>query len=174
MIDLETLGVKPWSAVRSIGAVSFDPFGPKPKIIDQFYVNLNEQSQLDEGCTTDQSVLEWWDRQPKEVLEAVLVDKQDWRYGLGEFAEWFKHTGAKYVWSQGAAFDFPIMDTQFAFSGIGRVPWSFRTVRDTRTAYHVLGFDPDGFPREEGVHHNALDDAKHQVRALHAAMNGTN
>ena len=42
-------------------------------------------------------------------------------------------------------------------------PWKYWDVRDTRTIYELARFDLRSLKRSNGVHHNALDDAKHQV-----------
>lgn len=171
MIDIETFGVKPWSVVRSIGAVSFDPSDPSDTFPHQFYVNVSRSSCEEHGMTCEQRVVDWWAGQSAAAQAAFASDQVSLPAALESLTEWFNRTGAKNVWSQGAAFDFPILDTAYQFALEGRPPWHFRAVRDTRTAYQVLGFDYDSFDRA-GVAHDALDDCRHQVAALKHALHG--
>lgn len=65
-------------------------------------------------------------------------------------------------------FDIPIWG--HAMAAIGeRPPWEFWAGRDTRTVYDIAGFNPKSIKRA-GTYHNALDDAKHQVKCLVAAL----
>ena len=56
MIDLETLGTKPNSAILSIGAVYFDKDG----LGEEFYANVDLQDSIDSGFDIDASTVYWW------------------------------------------------------------------------------------------------------------------
>lgn len=168
MLDIETFGVRPWSVIRSIGAVSFDL--RTGDVTSEFYQNIDEKSCEEAGLVAEKKVKDWWARQSEDAQKAFLHDQVPLADGLMAFSEWFIKTGAQVVWCQGTAFDIPIMTTAYEFVG-NTPPWNFRKVRDTRTAYHVLGFDPDSVPRD-GVYHSAVDDCKHQVKCLRKAISG--
>ncbi len=57
MLDLETWGTAPGSALRSIGAVFFDLDG---KTGETFYRNIDKQSCLDAGLKIDPATVSWW------------------------------------------------------------------------------------------------------------------
>ena len=56
MLDLETWGKEPGCAIRSIGAVAFDPYGDGPHAM--FYANV-----LDPYGTKDPETVQWWSEQ---------------------------------------------------------------------------------------------------------------
>ena len=55
MADFETLGVRPTSAVLSLGAVAFTTEGVH---YDTFYVNIDADDCISLGLTTDQSTID--------------------------------------------------------------------------------------------------------------------
>ena len=62
MIDLETLGVKPNSAILTVGAIKFNPFtDDEPH--DGLYLRINVDDQTEIGRTIDQGTLNWWAKQ---------------------------------------------------------------------------------------------------------------
>ena len=65
-------------------------------------------------------------------------------------------------WCNGASFDFPILATAYRLVK-KPLPWEFWKERDLRT---LKGLNPDLRVERDGVHHNALDDARHQARLV--------
>jgi len=162
MLDLETWGTTPGSALRSIGAVSFE-FGGA--VGDSFYRNIDEQSCLDRGLTVDPQTNAWWLRQPEQARAALLDNQQPLLKVVVEFHRWFLfEQDAQFVWSQGGNFDEPLWAAAARACG-ERLPWKFWDARCTRTIYHAAEFDPRSMKRE-GVHHNALDDALFQIACV--------
>jgi len=162
MLDLETWGTKPGSALRSIGMVQFDPrfagFGK------EFYCNMDDESQLALGATKDQKTVEWWARQSKAAQEALEADKLHVHDACDKVREYFRQTKVSHVWAQGSNFDPVLLEAIFDLAG-KVVPWKFYNTRDTRTIYSAASYDTKRMPRQ-GEHHNALEDAKHQVRCV--------
>lgn len=160
MVDLETLGTKPTCPILSIGAVLFDPvtgeMDDKP-----FYVILDLREQLARGRKPDGDTILWWLRQSKAAQQAITQGPSvPVVTALDDFRAYWG--AARYVWSHGATFDIPILESileQFGF----KVPWKFWDARDTRTALDMAGCKVN---RAEGVHHNAADDAVMQARAI--------
>lgn len=180
MLDLETFGTKPGSILRSIGAVAFELDG---RMGAEFYANIDYDSQGSIGLVADPNTVKWWSQQSKEAQDALAIDQQPLAVVVDKFHAWFRENAigrpryphmlsggqrcAK-VWAQGANFD-PALWEAAAEAVKRRVPWKFFEVHDTRTAYTIGNFDTAKLVRA-GTYHNALDDAKHQVRCVAAAV----
>lgn len=163
MLDLETLGTRPGSAIRSVGAALFDPAAADAST-ETFYKKVRSMSCWSAGLTVDADTLAWWNKQPKEVQDELKIGAEDLAEVVDAFHDWFRRVGGRYVWSQGAGFDEPLWTA--AARVVGRTPpWKFWDARCTRTIYYAAGFDPKSLPRA-GTHHNALDDALHQVKCV--------
>ena len=167
MLDLETLGTAPGSAILSIGAVVFDLDGA---LGASFYANIDGASCIDAGLKTDPQTVKWWRSQSLDAREALQLNKRPLSEVVADFGTWFSLNRGHCVWAQGANFDPPLWEA--ACRAIGKSPpWRYWNARDTRTVYDICGFDAKAFPRgAAAVYHNALDDAKHQVACLAAAL----
>jgi hypothetical protein len=167
MLDLETFGTKPGSVLRSIGAVVFELDGTMGP---EFYYNIDQQSCQAAGLTVDANTAEWWSRQSKEARDSLLVDPRELSWVAADFHGWFlANVGLSgKVWAQGANFD-PALWEAAALAVRNPVPWKFWNVRDTRTVYDIADMNP-AVVKRAGTYHNALDDAKHQVRCVAAAL----
>ena len=165
MLDLETWGTTPGSALRSIGMVQFDPrtagFGA------EFYCNLCREDQELYGATTDQSTVKWWASQSKAAQDVLENDQIKLKDACEQVVTCFKKTKVTHVWAQGSNFDPVLLEASMGLCGV-KVPWRFYNTRDTRTAYNIASLDPKKITRK-GEHHNALEDAKHQVRCVYMA-----
>lgn len=165
MMDLESWGTRPGCALRSIGAVVFDPHSDS--LGDEFYSNIDDRSCQDIGLTIDPETVQWWAQQSPEAVEHLKRDQRSIKVVVSAFHNWFREGGCTHVWCHGANFDEPLWQAVAQRLGLA-VPWKFWNVRCTRTIYEAANFDPRSLPRE-GAHHNALDDAKHQARCVQAA-----
>lgn len=159
MADFETLGVRPTSAVLSLGVVAFNAEGV---LDDSFYVNIDPEDCINLGLTTDQSTIDWWDKQSAEAKAALEADKKPLLEAMTLFCAWVRRTKCDTLWGNGSDFDNPIMrnifgaiDADFPFK-----PWAGRCYR---TIKNIPGAPK--MPKRIGTHHNALDDAMSQ--ALH-------
>jgi hypothetical protein len=169
MIDLETWGTRPGSALRSIGAVMFDPAGGD--IGAEFYVNVDRESCLKAGLHIDPLTVEWWAKQSAEARQGLLVDPKPLNDALHAFNVWWEVNRGIRIWSHGANFDQPILDAAYHAGGAVISPWKFWDSRCTRTVYDIAGIDArKALFLKGGVAHNALDDARVQARAVQAAM----
>jgi hypothetical protein len=166
MLDLETYGIRPGAALRSVGLVTFVP-GRPAEGGETFYANILESSCLSSGLQKEQGTVDWWAKQDRAAQDALLVNPRP-LFDVVLAVENFVYLKAvKCVWAQGANFD-PIL-WEAACRAVGReAPWRFFNVRDTRTLYDAAVFDPRSIARA-GTYHNALDDARHQVACLQAA-----
>ena len=157
MIDLETMGLKPGSAIVSIGAVVFDPRYSKVSKVKTFYRELDWESQ---DRTIDEETRNWWERQPK-VAQDAMHGLDDLEAVLVELADWLPKDCK--VWGNGPTFDITILEDAYSQFGI-EVPWKFWNIRDCRTIKDMYESARGGYEKKSGgVMHHALDDAIHQA-----------
>jgi len=163
MIDIETWGTRPGSAIRSIGACVFRPRGPvcEEHILAEFYVNVSTESCLAFGLTQDESTIKFWAEQGEAARAALEADQASIDVALGRLGTFFVEHRCEHYWGHGANFDGVLLEA--AYHACGMIPpWKFWGSRCTRTLYDMAGVDLKSLPRQ-GTHHNALDDAKHQA-----------
>ena len=159
MIDLETMGTTPDSAIVSIGAVLFDPRQNKVSE-DTFYCELDWEWQ---GREIDELTLDWWGDQNKEAREA-LSGIDDIQIELVNLAKWLPKDVK--VWGNGATFDISMLEDAYRQYEID-IPWKFWNIRDCRTVLDMYESKRGGFNKKSGgVLHNALDDAKYQAQYI--------
>ncbi len=167
MLDLETLATVPWSCILSVGAVAFTPGGV---VVSEFYKNVEPSSCVAIGLVVNPDTAKWWAHPDRaEARRAFSTDKQPITEVIEAFNVWFRSLGTDVkVWAHGATFDIPIWDTACSFAKMS-TPWSFRNVRDTRTVFDLVNVEFSAL-KKEGAYHNALDDARNQVKALQDAF----
>jgi hypothetical protein len=169
MLDLETWGTKPGSALRSVGSAFFNP--ETGAVGAKFYANISRESCVAIGLTIDPGTEKWWSEQSREAQDALLVDQKPFATAATGFHEFFKANGGVRVWCQGANFDSVLWEAACAKAWPSKsfIPWRFWNVRDTRTIYEAAGIDAKAIARA-GTYHNALDDSLHQIRCVHEAF----
>ena len=166
MVDLETMGLRPTSAIISIGIVHFD----QDKVIDTFYTNVSLTSCLEYGLTTDKSTEDWWAKQSVEARAAWQdANAPDLLAALSMMATWMrKYSNDKMMalWGNGSDFDNVLLAN--ACRAIGaETPWRYYNNHCFRTIKNM--FLVGDMPRV-GTYHNALDDAMTQVNHLHRIL----
>ncbi len=165
MLDIETLGIRPGSAIRSVGAAAFELGGDG--VASTFSMNVRAMSCWVAGLTVDQSTIDWWGKQSAAAQEAAKVDQRDLKEVVAAFHAWYVDNRCQGLWGHGANFDSVLWER--AASALGAaVPWKFYQVRCTRTLHHAANFDPRSLARD-GTYHAALDDALFQVKCAQAA-----
>ena len=164
MIDLETWGTKAGSALRSLGAVVFHP--ERGELGEEFYANISDASCEALGLVRDHSTVVWWSEQSDAAQEALLVDPQPLGDVLIAFNKWWTDMQGQQVWGHGANFDPVLLEAAYDAACLS-APWKFWNVRCCRT---ILACGDRKPQRHVGVHHNALDDAKAQAKAVMAAF----
>ncbi|MBA7789165.1 MULTISPECIES: 3'-5' exonuclease [Citrobacter freundii complex] len=174
MVDMETMGNGPDAPIVSIGAVFFDPSTGNTGA--EFYQVVSLESSMSFGMKPDASTIQWWLKQSSEARSAILVDEA---MGLLEtlelLADFIAENAANgshtvQLWGNGCSFDnvilrraYALTDTPFA------VP--FRNDRDVRTMVELgksVGINPRFDIPFEGDMHNALSDARRQVKYVSA------
>jgi DNA polymerase III epsilon subunit-like protein len=156
MIDLETMGTVPESAIVSIGAVLFDPrYGQVSNEV--FYAELDWEEQ---NRWVDPLTEEWWSTQNSKAKMA-LHGIEDLEETLTEFSHWLPNDAK--VWGNGATFDISLLEHAYRQLSLP-IPWKFYNVRDCRTVLDMYESKRGGFNKKSGgTLHNALDDAKYQA-----------
>jgi len=154
MLDIETLGREPGCAIISLGAVGFDDDD------GELFASVSVESCQRHGLDIDAETLEWWLTQDDEAKQQ-LVGGDDLYHALYELAE-FIPDDVDEVWANSPAFDCRILEAAFEAVEID-VPWSFYHTRDVRT---IKNLDCAVDIEQDGVGHDALDDARFQVRQV--------
>lgn len=155
MLDLETLGTRPGSAIVALGAVSFEPFDNKLGNFIVGTVGLVQPKMRIEGNTVG-----WWMKQSQQTREITFPDQPTWP-NIEDMLDAFTafYDGSE-LWSHGAAFDIVLLEAAYHRHG-RRTPWSYRQIRDTRTLFALR---PDVKVPFDGTMHSAIDDACHQAK----------
>ena len=174
MLDMETMGNSPDAPIVSIGAVFFDPSTGNTGA--EFYQIVSLESSMSFGMKPDASTIQWWLKQSSEARSAILVDgAMGLREVLELLADFIAENAANgshsvQVWGNGCSFDnvilrraYVLTETPFA------VPfWNDRDVRTMVELGKSVGINPRFDIPFEGDLHNALSDARHQVKYVSA------
>jgi hypothetical protein len=169
MIDLETYGLAHNSVFRSIAAVlfSFNPNDDKTQILIDSGVHIEEQLMY--GSVIDQSTINFWRDQPKELRDLLLSKKQETMHTVlcvlrDEVIKYTSDYDTVYIWSHGSNFDTVLLDSAYKAFGI-KPFWKYKHVRDTRTLFDLAGYN-----YESKGGHDALEDTMRQVNAIREAF----
>jgi exodeoxyribonuclease VIII len=159
-LDLETLGQKPGAPVVSIGAVAIEG----GRITREFYAKASLYGQAGLGFTMDESTVVWWLAQSEEARKELTSAKRTdtIKKALERFALWLEDFPKAHIWGNGSDFDNAILDSAYSICGYD-TPWRFWQNRCLRTVKNCVKVRE---PKRDGVHHNALDDARYQARLL--------
>ena len=174
MVDLETMGKNPGAPIVSVGAVFFDPASGKTGA--EFYQVISLESSMSFGARPDASTILWWLKQSPEARSAIVVDDT---VGLVEALEQFLDfiaenaaNGSKNVqlWGNGSSFDCSLLEAAFELADTPfPIPhWNYRDVRTVVELGKAVGLNSRYDIPFEGDQHNALADARHQVKYVSA------
>lgn len=163
MIDLETLATTPGAAIISLAAVFFD--------FEKGTIHSGKQWLIDPRSDVQPGEVALEGLQWAEEHGTWPVDAEQAATTVGALTELrqmlLDHTPEREwaLWSWGADFDFPILESAFRRCGM-RVPWKYSQVRDARTVWKLAfpGVIPDPRP------HDAMRDCLAQIQDLKAAM----
>jgi DNA polymerase III epsilon subunit-like protein len=168
MVDLETLATNPSATVLTVAAIRFNNNRDysditDPYELDYFYARVDLEQP---GRDISDDTMAWWASQAADVREEAFGEED--RYKLEDvmmaFNEWAR--GADRYWANGAAFDFPILES--CNSDLGYTsPWQFWQVNDARTIYKLV---PD-HKNPAGSKHHALYDCLNQIVKLNDCFN---
>jgi exodeoxyribonuclease VIII len=160
MLDLETMGTAPGSAVVQIGAVEFSIY----KVGDPLSITISLESCVAAGMRIDPSTVMWWMKQSEAARDSLSENCVSLRDGLQAFSDWLGNSKAC-VWGDGAAFDNVLLASAYRACRIP-LPWHYSGDRCFRTMKEV-------FPVERvvsEVKHNAAADAVAQASQMQAIL----
>lgn len=169
MLDLETVGIVPGSALIQIAAVPFNINTGKIST-NVFNMSINLQKQLDEGFTYNQSTLDWWEKENLNLFKE-LSNSKNFYVNVGiEFQKWYNNLENKNelrLWGNSNRFDIGILHGWYIKSiGDKFNPfWNTWNERDVRTIASIDPVIKNTF-KFIGIRHNAIDDCKHQIRYM--------
>lgn len=159
MVDLETMGTGPESAIIAIAAVEFNiETGEIGKTFNKV-ISLDSCFQF--GLKVDASTIMWWLKQSDEARMSVQQDDAEHlSSALMSFRTFCEKDS--FIWGNSARFDLGILSNAYKAVGLPE-PWNFRLERDVRT---LVGFRPDIRNNCEfvGTPHNPIDDCLHQIK----------
>ena len=179
-LDLETWGLTPGSALRSIGAAVTMPSDVHQLGGNMIKINITRESCEAVGLTIDPETVKWWEKQSEEAKRAATADAVPlkdallqlnyWLTGLARSAAdsgYMLEFGIKvgqnppvHVFGNGSVMDVSIIEAAIRAVKMETV-WPWWGVGDTRTVVSLgrfLGLD-DRRIKRQGVHHEAGSDA---------------
>lgn len=173
MVDLETMGNKSNAPIVSIGAMFFNPNTGNTGA--EFYTAVSLESAMLHGGVPDAGTIIWWLKQSPEARSAIsMADTMTLIDALELFSDFISENSDAgsdvQVWGNGASFDNVILRSSYDRANI-ECPWNFRNDRDMRTMTELgkaIGINPRYDIPFDGDMHNALSDARHQVKYVSA------
>lgn len=182
MIDLESMGVGNSPALIQISAVQFDMFTGETG--ETFNEVIDLKSSMDAGLNISPGTIKFWMTNTtvsQEARELVMAETGDHTDGtnsledvLGRFSKWIEENDIQYVHGNGSASDNVWLRSSYEACNI-KAPFTFRDdmcYRTLRTFAKRLGWVEE--IEFEGIVHNGIDDAKHQIRVLKDILNFLN
>ena len=173
MVDLEAMGKKSCAPIVSIGAVFFNPASGRTGA--EFYAVVSLESSMLLGGLPDAETILWWLKQSPEARSAITMgDAMPLEDALELFSDFISENSEVgsdvQVWGNGASFDNEILRSSYDRANL-ECPWKFWNDRDVRTITEMgeaIGIKPRYDIPFEGDMHNALSDARHQVKYVSA------
>lgn len=163
MIDLETLGTRPNSAIICIAAVKFSMDRDE---VDTFQKNISQKSCESLGLLIDPETVDWW-KQPErvELFKSFFKNTFPLPDALRQLSEFIGPNATKMnIWANGTVFDIGMLEWSYRAAGVP-CPWRYHNIMDARTIYRASGLDFKTYQRV-GAYHNAIDDCLTQIKAL--------
>lgn len=162
--DLETLGNTSNAPIVQIGAVKFNNDGV---ILDSFKRNIDIESLEKFNFKVNYNTIKWWLNQDKAAIDSVFNNTYSVSIftALEDFQKWIGKPNNYVYWSH-ATFDPPILVNNFIMVGLKNII-PYKLYRDIRTLIYLTGKTET---KREGIHHDALDDAKFQAEYINEAL----
>lgn len=165
MVDIETLGTRPGSAIVSIGAVVFTPSA----VVAEWECVVSLRDCELSGLKFEASTIEWWMQQSNAAISALFTGPRASIFNaLTELSCFAADNNVVDYWSHGATFDLVLLNEASLITKAPQLVKDFRRARDTRTLYEITGVNPRTF-MGTGTAHNAVDDARAQAEAVIAS-----
>ena len=157
MIDIETMGSKPYSAIVSIAAVRFDL--DTGKTGEEFYVIVDLEDCVKCGLNMDPSTVLWWMKQSEEAKKELYKKGIPLKEALTKLSKFIDKEDQ--IWGNSPRFDQALLENAYQKCDM-TIPWKFWNERDVRT---LVSFSPAvkvNHPVPADAH-NALADCHYQI-----------
>jgi hypothetical protein len=175
MVDLETLGTGPRSAIIQIGAVEFDRH--TGEIGEPFLVSVAQDFYEDaehHGFVKDVETVAWWEKQSAAARSALTINKVSTPFiAMDKFGEWIDSTGfeASYdrskglIWANPPQFDLVILRHAAvkAYGDGDQVWWKYPQETCVRTLKNLVAPVDLGPAADLLIPHRADHDAIRQA-----------
>lgn len=168
MFDLETWGLRPGAALRSVGGVVFtldknEPIGPA------FYTNIDHRSCLECGLTIDPNTAAFWRDKRDDSARVLAEDPLPLHQAIATFHAWCIEFEVTYVWSASISFDLPLWMAACDATK-QHPPWKHFNTRDAQTLFALYGFDKRDMPMRRPGYKTAAENAIFEAQCLKTAM----
>jgi hypothetical protein len=166
MIDLETGGTTPGSAIFSIGACLFNPY-TADKPVHTFYEEISHSSCMELGLKFQRDTMDWWAKQGTPPNGTTHIKQV-----LENFNLWLSNAPSKCnehiigQWANSPSFDLNLIKHVMDIYKI-RWPYPYWQELDVRTL-KAIAF-PNGDYKLNNSH-NALDDCINQAQLVQHAF----
>jgi exodeoxyribonuclease VIII len=166
MLDIETLGREPDGVIIQIGISEVNLSPVKDRSFQSW--NVKPESCMEYGMTLDLPTIRWW-AQPERVglLNSILsADAFNLPLALDELQAWVDWGSLEGVWSNAPRFDFGILRTAYALTGM-ECPWTYRQERCARTMFYAASkMGHELKVKRRGPKHEAGFDALYQAQIV--------
>ncbi|WP_437918957.1 3'-5' exonuclease [Sphingobacterium sp. LRF_L2] len=166
MIDIETLGTRPYSVILTVAAVRFDS---KTGIVgDTFYDRISVKNSLENEFVTDADTLKWWGTQPSETMREAFCGESSVENAMVGLMDFVGDNSDTRVWANSPSFDLSLIRNACERLLI-HVQWNYGQERDVRTLSNLNPEIRYTVPFV-GNKHDALADCRHQIKYLVATL----
>lgn len=166
MLDFETFSSGQNALVVQIGACYFDTDGG---IGEAFKCNVDAEDAQRNGATIEASTVYWWMTQSEQARTSIATPSTELPRLPEVLAFNFLNdflAKAEEIWSH-STFDFVILMETLKRLKI-KPKFGYRAARDIRTLMVLANYKSETI--RDGVHHDALDDARYQAVYCMEAM----
>lgn len=163
MIDIQTVGTRPTSAIIALSAIKFD-FGSDN--MDAFTVNIDPTNWMRLGLTYEKSTIDYWKSVDSSFKDILFTNRVDLESGMDSFLKFLGDDPKSLnYWSYGTLLGFPIISHNLGIIG-KQEPWIVSNVMDSRTVFKVFGVNRKDFQKTTKYHNPLLDECYNQIKAL--------
>ena len=172
MLDLETLGQSSNAFIVQICITTFSL--DDPTYIRKSWSTNIDVWRLQEGSEIDQSTIQWWQSQDRDVRSRVMDGSQTLPNALTELMEWVSVQGKiDYLWANSPSFDCVILDNAYKRNHIDNKLPKFWAWRDMRTVVALANDMGAELPKLRNTH-DAEQDVINQISLLEKAIDFIN
>lgn len=158
MVDIETLGTQPGSAILAIAAVTER---------SSFVEYLSNADSIRHRFTMDVDTINWWLLQPQELYAVTTSGTAPVKGTLEAFSDWLSGFTNYRIWGNGAGFDIVLLEAAYRKVGV-KIPWNYWQVMCYRTLKNIY---PDLCTHKPVTPHDPYEDAKAQYQNLQVILN---